>query len=449
MPSVESLTVNYDFLNEQGTFSEGDIVTGNVTLTLAKDTKVQSLFVKLKGDANVRWSEKRGDKTKVYSADTRYFKLKQFLTPEGSDETALPQGIHVYKFRFQIPPGSMPSSFKGSYGKIVYKIEAKLSRSWRMNDTAEKELVFISKFIPSLQSPMTPQSGSTRKEMGLFSKGHVEFEAVLNKKAFGAGENMELVLSVDNPSSKKVKPKLSLTKKITYYARGSTKSSTDEINKMVFDPIEQNTKKELKCVMEIPADQGPSIQNCDIIKLEYTLKVYLDISFAFDPEIIFPITILHSDVVSRFQHNVAAPSDFGGPSNSVFPPPAVSMGPYPVSPQAGGYGYPAAQGFSAPPPEYPGQPQPYAAPPGMYPPLPPTYEGYSNAVPQQPFPYGSGVSTSHLSPTGPPNHQPPSAPPMDPQSSSPSLAPPAYSSLPSAPLVNENFLSQGDKAPLE
>lgn len=88
-----------------------------------------------------------------------------------------------------------------------------------------------------------------------------------------AGENMELVLSVDNPSSKKVKPKLSLTKKITYYARGSTKSSTDEINKMVFDPIEQNTKKELKCVMEIPADQGPSIQNCDIIKLEYTLKV--------------------------------------------------------------------------------------------------------------------------------------------------------------------------------
>lgn len=85
MPSVESLTVNYDFLNEQGTFSEGDIVTGNVTLTLAKDTKVQSLFVKLKGDANVRWSEKRGDKTKVYSADTRYFKLKQFLTPEVSD----------------------------------------------------------------------------------------------------------------------------------------------------------------------------------------------------------------------------------------------------------------------------------------------------------------------------------------------------------------------------
>lgn len=85
MPSVESLTIAYDFLNEQGTFSGGDIITGNVTLTLEKETKVQSLCVKAKGDADVRWSEKRGDKTKVYSAHTRYFKLKQFLTAEGSD----------------------------------------------------------------------------------------------------------------------------------------------------------------------------------------------------------------------------------------------------------------------------------------------------------------------------------------------------------------------------
>uniref|UniRef100_A0A3P9KHV7 Arrestin domain-containing protein 3 n=1 Tax=Oryzias latipes TaxID=8090 RepID=A0A3P9KHV7_ORYLA len=445
MPSVESLTIAYDFLNEQGTFSGGDIITGNVTLTLEKETKVQSLCVKAKGDADVRWSEKRGDTTKVYSAHTRYFKLKQFLTAEGSDETVLPQGIHVYKFRFQIPPGCMPSSFKGSHGKIVYKIEAKLCRSWRMNTTAEKELLFISKSLPALDSPMTPQRGSTRKEMGLFSKGLVELEAVLNKKAFCAGENMELVLSVNNSSSKKVKPKLSLSKKITYYARGNTKSSTEEISKMVFDPVEQNNKEERKCVMEIPAGQIPSIQSCDIIKLEYTLKAYLDISFSFDPEVIFPITILHPDSAFHFQRGIAPPGDFGGPSHSDFPPPAVSMGLYPASPQAGGYGYPAVQGFSGPPPEYPGQPQPYAAPPAMYPPMPPAYGG--NAVPQQPPPYGSVFSTPHLSPTAPPIYQPPSAPPTVPQFSSPFVAPTAHSSLPSAPLTNEDFLSQGEKGP--
>uniref|UniRef100_A0A8C7XRF9 Arrestin C-terminal-like domain-containing protein n=1 Tax=Oryzias sinensis TaxID=183150 RepID=A0A8C7XRF9_9TELE len=410
MPSVESLTIAYDFLNEEGTFSGGDIITGNVTLTLEKETKVQSLCVKAKGDADVRWSEKRGDKTKVY------FKLKQCFIPEDSDETVLPQGIHVYKFRFQIPPGCMPSSFRGSHGKIVYKIEAKLCRSWRMNTTAEKELLC---FYFCLQ---TPQRGSTRKEMGLFSKGLVELEAVLNKKAFCAG------CEINNSSSKKVKPKLSLSKKITYYARGNTKSSTEEISKMVFDPVEQNNKEERKCVMEIPAGQIPSIQSCDIIKLEYTLKAYLDISFSFDPE-----------------RGIAPPGDFGGPSHSDFPPPAVSMGLYPATPQAGGYGYPAVQGFSGPPPEYPGQPQPYAAPPAMYPPMPPAYGG--NAVPQQPPPYGSVFSTPHLSPTAPPIYQPPSAPPTVPQFSSTFLAPTAHSSLPSAPLPNEDFLSQGEKGP--
>uniref|UniRef100_A0A3P9M0N3 Arrestin domain-containing protein 3 n=1 Tax=Oryzias latipes TaxID=8090 RepID=A0A3P9M0N3_ORYLA len=440
MPSSRSVTIEHDSLNEQGTFSVGDIITGTVTVTLSKKTKVKLLFVKVKGDANVHWTESDQDHNdEVYSAHTRYFKLKQCLIPEDSDETVLPQGIHVYKFRFQIPPGCMPSSFKGSHGKIVYKIEAKLCRSWRMNTTAEKELLFISKSLPALDSPMTPQRGSTRKEMGLFSKGLVELEAVLNKKAFCAG------CEINNSSSKKVKPKLSLSKKITYYARGNTKSSTEEISKMVFDPVEQNNKEERKCVMEIPAGQIPSIQSCDIIKLEYTLKAYLDISFSFDPEVIFPITILHPDSAFHFQRGIAPPGDFGGPSHSDFPPPAVSMGLYPASPQAGGYGYPAVQGFSGPPPEYPGQPQPYAAPPAMYPPMPPAYGG--NAVPQQPPPYGSVFSTPHLSPTAPPIYQPPSAPPTVPQFSSPFVAPTAHSSLPSAPLTNEDFLSQGEKGP--
>ncbi|RVE68317.1 hypothetical protein OJAV_G00090820 [Oryzias javanicus] len=422
-------------------------MTGRVTLTLRKDIKVKSLFVKVKGDANVYWSETNDDRTdtRTYSDHTRYFKLKQSLTPENSKETVLPEGIHVFKFRFQIPPGSMPSSFKGIDGKIVYQIEAKLCRSWRMDDTAEKELVFKSKFLPSIQSPMSPQSGSDQKELGGFSKGHVDFKAVLNKKAFCAGENMELVFSVKNSSSKKVTPKVSFSKKVTCYANGNSNTTTDEIRKMIFDPIEKNEKKELKCVIKIPSDQMPSIQNCDIIKLEYTLKVYLDISFAFDPEIIFPITILHPDLVCRFQRDIAPPGDFGGPSNSDFPPPSVSMGPYPAPPQAGGYGYPAAQGFSAPPPEYPGQRgmqllQPYTSSAA-------TYEGYGNAVPQQPLLYGSAVSTPHLSTTAT-IHHPPSAPPMDPQFSSPSLAPPpAYSSLFSSPPMNEDFLSQGDKAP--
>ena len=82
MPTIKDLTLTYDVINEERTFSEGDTVTGAVSLCLEKDTKVQSFFVKFKGDANVHWSERHGDTTQSYSAHSRYFKLKLFLIPE-------------------------------------------------------------------------------------------------------------------------------------------------------------------------------------------------------------------------------------------------------------------------------------------------------------------------------------------------------------------------------
>lgn len=84
MPSIRSFTMTYDALNEHGTFSEGDTLTGKVTLALLKEITVESLFVKVKGDADVRWSKKSGDRTYTYSAHRRYFKLKQFFISEDS-----------------------------------------------------------------------------------------------------------------------------------------------------------------------------------------------------------------------------------------------------------------------------------------------------------------------------------------------------------------------------
>ena len=84
MPAIQSLTVTYDLLNEKGTFSEGDTLTGKVILALIKETAVESLFVKAKGDADVYWTTKSGDNTYTHSADKRFFKLKQFLIPESS-----------------------------------------------------------------------------------------------------------------------------------------------------------------------------------------------------------------------------------------------------------------------------------------------------------------------------------------------------------------------------
>lgn len=52
----------------------------------------------------------------------------------------------------------MPSSFQGRHGKIVYQLEAKVSRSWRWPSTKKAEINFISKSLP-----YTPQAAMVIK----------------------------------------------------------------------------------------------------------------------------------------------------------------------------------------------------------------------------------------------------------------------------------------------
>ncbi|XP_051279719.1 arrestin domain-containing protein 3 [Dicentrarchus labrax] len=480
MPAIQSLKMTFDALNDFGTFSEGDTLTGKVTLALSKQTTIESLFVKAKGDADVHWTKKNGDHTYTYSAHTRYFKLKQFLIPE--KDIVVPQGTHVFSFSIKIPPGSMPSSFRGSHGKIVYKLEAKLCRSWRMDHTVEKEINFVSKSFPNLQSLMSHQVGSTNKEMGFFSKGNAYMDVTVDRRAYAPGETITIDAKIHNSSTSEMTPKFSLIRDVMYRARGNVKTENTVIHKVAGDCIKTKTQKHVKCAMKIPCDLLQTIQNCDIISMEYHLKVYLDISFAFDPEIIFPVVVVppimaghlypagaiggpsNSDfpppavAMGPYQAGaIGGPtnSDFppppvamgpypggaiGGPSNGNFPPPPVAMGPYPTSPHSGTYGQPGVQNYSAPPPAYPAH----------------VSGGCNNPVPMA-SPYGSPFSSSssssvlHPPPTAPTFHTPPCAPDINPPPYPPPLnvspTAPSYNMLPSAPMMNTDFLSQSDEAP--
>ncbi|XDV20307.1 hypothetical protein PO909_025656 [Leuciscus waleckii] len=79
--TVKNISVIYSPINQNNTFSSGDFISGHVILDLAKDTKMQSLSVKIKGKAEVCWRE-RHKSTVVYSDKEKYYSVERFFVRE-------------------------------------------------------------------------------------------------------------------------------------------------------------------------------------------------------------------------------------------------------------------------------------------------------------------------------------------------------------------------------
>lgn len=77
--TIKRLWVEYNKVNEQGTFSPGDTISGKVIVVANKDNKVQSFLVKAKGKAEVRWSEQDGQTSAVHGDKKRYFYFEHII----------------------------------------------------------------------------------------------------------------------------------------------------------------------------------------------------------------------------------------------------------------------------------------------------------------------------------------------------------------------------------
>ncbi|CAJ1068526.1 arrestin domain-containing protein 3-like [Xyrichtys novacula] len=425
MSPIKEMRLAYVSPNKDNVFTDGDTVTGTLSFSLTEDTKVKSLGVKVAGRAHVSWHEGTGDRRRSYIANREYFKVKVKFVEKTSDGTVLPKGDHCHKFSLKIPHGNLPSSFKGFHGYVTYKLEAKMCRSWKLPTTEHVELKFVSR--PTLNIGQSPISGSVEK-------GDVQMTATVDKSLCSPGDTFSVVAKICNNSSKKMKPKFNLIQRIIYRARASSRHSYLSQCKIVGETISSKSTETASCQLRVPYECTYTMNNCEIITVEYLIKVYLDIKFAIDPEIVLPVVIAPVKLASHF-NEAMGPYPAGpavAPSYSDFPPPSFPMGPSHV---------PA--GPSAPFP--PGQTQgPYPALPsfGPYPaPTAPSAYGYPAPVPNQPAPTASGYTQWPQQP--PPYGYPPVAfPPSSVQPQAPAAQPPfqeegdppTYKSLFSPPL---------------
>lgn len=77
--SIKLFSVEYDKVNERGTFSPGDVLSGRVTVVVSKETKVKCLMVSAKGKAEVEWFDRDGQTTVLHRDEEKYFYLEHII----------------------------------------------------------------------------------------------------------------------------------------------------------------------------------------------------------------------------------------------------------------------------------------------------------------------------------------------------------------------------------
>lgn len=91
--------------------------------------------------------------------------------------------------------------------------------------------------------------------------------------SFPTGDTLFITGTVCYAASNDTKLKFSLQQKIVYRAYSSTKLSDVSLCKMVGETIKGNSEETFSCQMKIPDDAVNTVHNCDIVFVDYYIKV--------------------------------------------------------------------------------------------------------------------------------------------------------------------------------
>lgn len=191
----------------------------------------------------------------------------------------LQAGRHEFAFSFQLPEEGLVTSFEGKHGSIRYWVKAKLHRPWTTVKKVKKEFTVIEPIDINTPALLAPQADAKEKMARIWycNLGQVSLSAKIDRKGYTPGEVIPIFAEIDNGTARTVIPKAALIQTQAFIARGTMKQKKSVVSTLHGDSI-PGRKRELwhGRALKIPP-LGPSILHCRIIRVEYTLKVWVEI----------------------------------------------------------------------------------------------------------------------------------------------------------------------------
>ncbi|XP_032873165.1 arrestin domain-containing protein 3-like isoform X1 [Amblyraja radiata] len=196
------------------------------------------------------------------------------------------------------PP--LPSSFKGTYGHVSYWMTAKLHRPLKLRIKTKEPFTVYNQVDINTPRLLEPHTAANEKTICCWccASGPISLKAEVERMGYVAGESIKIFVEIENHSSRKVVPKAAIVKTIIFHAKTKKKTLSEVIIKTKGEPVLAGQKDSRNSMMlEIP-ELIPTLMNCSIIQMDYSIQVTVDIPRSMGLTVDLPIVIgtipLHS-----------------------------------------------------------------------------------------------------------------------------------------------------------
>ncbi|XP_058398352.1 arrestin domain-containing protein 4 [Diceros bicornis minor] len=262
-------------------YSSGETVAGHVLLEAAEPVALSALRLEAHGRATAAWGPSAGTAASAALSEVEYLNVRLSLRepPAGESILLLQPGKHEFPFSFQLPSEPLVTSFTGKYGSIQYCVRAVLERPKVPDQSVKRELQVVSHIDVNTPALLTPVLKTQEKMVGcwIFTSGPVSLSAKIERKGYCNGEAIPIYAEIENCSSRLIVPKAAIFQTQTYLASGKIKTIRHMVANVRGNHIASGSTdiwngKTLK----IPP-VTPSILDCCIIRVDYSLAVYIHI----------------------------------------------------------------------------------------------------------------------------------------------------------------------------
>ncbi|GJQ81946.1 hypothetical protein Trydic_g20412 [Trypoxylus dichotomus] len=295
----------------------GETVSGLVNIVINKPQRIRGIIIHYKGLCEtflidyylVRYSMQ-------YSGKQEYFDVSEYCKG-GKTHPAftLQPGVYSYRFIYKLPP-RLPSSFQGDAGYVAYFVEVILHRAFRKNLNNLLEFTVTPTFsleaYPNLNTPARKKLD--KHFLHCCRHGLIEAKLELPKTGYHAGDEIPILIYIDNCSTVKIKQAdLQFRLLVTYYNESfliyekNARRVPTVFDEIKLGPVRQGIERTWQKSFRIPNIPTSCPYELAILKREYQIYLKLKVGGYKPLPIIIPIFIGTSPKSNKAKE---------GPSNS-------------------------------------------------------------------------------------------------------------------------------------